>query len=122
MEGKLRTVEERQALGIATVKAVFGSGKKKVAGCLVDEGKLQKGAMVEVTRGKQGVVFTGKLASLRRIKDNVEEVPAGMECGVGAEDWLSWQEGDVIKCYLSVTKSQRLEEAKAATAVDLATL
>lgn len=56
------------------VKAVFGSGKKKVAGCLVDEGKLQKGATIEVTRGKQGVVFTGKLQSLRRIKDNVDEV------------------------------------------------
>jgi translation initiation factor IF-2 len=52
---------------------VFGSGKKKVAGCLVDEGKLQKGAQMEVTRGKD-VVFTGKVASLRRIKDSVEEV------------------------------------------------
>lgn len=58
----------------AQVKAVFGTGKKRVAGCLVDEGKLQKGSTIEVSRGKQGVVFTGKLASLRRIKDNVEEV------------------------------------------------
>jgi translation initiation factor IF-2 len=122
MEGKLRSVEERLPVGTATVKAVFGSGKKKVAGCLVDEGKLQKGAMVEVTRGKQGVVFTGKLQSLRRIKDNVDEVQAGLECGVGAEDWQSWQEGDVISCYMSVTKAQRLEDAKAATAVDVGTL
>jgi translation initiation factor IF-2 len=60
-------------LSAAQVKAVFGSGKKKVAGCLVDDGKLQKGAQMEVTRGKD-VVYTGKVASLRRIKDNVEEV------------------------------------------------
>lgn len=45
-----------------------------------------------------------------------------MECGVGAEEWQSWQEGDAISCYMTVKKSQRLEEAKAATAVDLATL
>eukprot|EP00879_Flechtneria_rotunda_P023819 GHRR01025222.1.p1 GENE.GHRR01025222.1~~GHRR01025222.1.p1 ORF type:complete len:520 (+),score=181.23 GHRR01025222.1:409-1968(+) len=73
MEGKLRAVQEKLHLGQATVKAVFGTGKKRVAGCLVDEGKLQKGAQIEVLRGKQ-VVHTGKVASLRRIKDNVEEV------------------------------------------------
>uniref|UniRef100_A0A383VHM0 Translation initiation factor IF-2, chloroplastic n=2 Tax=Tetradesmus obliquus TaxID=3088 RepID=A0A383VHM0_TETOB len=122
MEGKLRTIEERQPLGTATVKAVFGSGKKKVAGVVVDEGKLQKGAQMEVTRGKDTIVYTGKVASLRRIKDNVEEVQVGLECGVGADEWTSWQEGDVIKCYLVVTKSQRLEEARAATAVDVNSL
>jgi translation initiation factor IF-2 len=58
---------------------VFGSGKKKVAGCLVDEGKLQKGAQMEVTRGKD-VVYTGKVASLRRIKDSVEEVRCWRLC------------------------------------------
>jgi translation initiation factor IF-2 len=51
-------------------------------------------------------------------------VQAGLECGVGADNWTAWQEGDVIDCYITVTKSQRLEEAKAATArgVDLASL
>ncbi|KAF6256183.1 hypothetical protein COO60DRAFT_1296299 [Scenedesmus sp. NREL 46B-D3] len=121
MEGKLRTVEERQPLGSATVKAVFGSGKKKVAGCVVDEGRLQKGAQMEVSRGKE-IVYSGKVASLRRIKDNVEEVQVGLECGVGGEDFTSWQEGDAIKCFLVVSKSQRLEEARAATAVDASTL
>lgn len=64
------------------VKAMFGTGKKKVAGCLVDSGRLAKGAMIEVVRGSgkdKAVVFTGKLASLRRIKDTVEEVCA-YEC------------------------------------------
>jgi len=125
MEGKLRAVEEKQQLGEATVKAVFGTGKKKVAGCYVESGKLSKGAMIEVVRGSgkdKTVVYTGKLASLRRIKDTVEEVQSGLECGVAAENFTSWQEGDAINCYMLVTKSQRLEEAKAATAVDLAAL
>ena len=59
------------------VKAIFGTGKKKVAGCLVDSGKLTKGSMIEVVRGSgkdKATVFTGKLASLRRIKDTVDEV------------------------------------------------
>lgn len=59
------------------VKAIFGTGKKRVAGVLVDSGRLAKGAMVEVTRGTgkgKSVVYTGKLVSLRRIKDNVDEV------------------------------------------------
>jgi translation initiation factor IF-2 len=62
------------------VKAVFGTGKKRVAGCEVTTGKLSKGAMIEVVRGSgkdKTVVFTGKLASLRRIKDTVNEVRSG---------------------------------------------
>lgn len=50
------------------------------------------------------------------------QVQEGLECGVAAESFTAWQEGDVINCYKMVTKSQRLEEAKAATAVDLAAL
>lgn len=50
------------------------------------------------------------------------QVQSGLECGVAAENWTAWQEGDKISCYMMVTKSQRLEEAKAATAVDLAAL
>jgi hypothetical protein len=50
------------------------------------------------------------------------QVQSGLECGVAAEGFTAWQEGDAISCYTMVTKSQRLEEAKAATAVDLAAL
>jgi translation initiation factor IF-2 len=99
MEGKLRTVEERIPLGKAEVKALFGSGKKKVAGCAVTEGKLLKGAQVSVRRGRKELVFEGKLSSLRRVKDLVEEVKEGFECGVGTEDFLDWAVGDIIECY-----------------------
>jgi len=121
MEGKLKAVQEKIPLGKAEVKAVFGSGKKKVAGCMITQGKVQKGASVTVTRGKK-VVYEGKLVSLRRVKDNVDEVSEGTECGLGCEDFLEWSAGDKIECYLMVSKTRRLEEARASTAVDIATL
>ncbi|KXZ43734.1 hypothetical protein GPECTOR_81g182 [Gonium pectorale] len=125
MEGKLKLVEERVVQGSAVVKAVFGTGKKRVAGCAVTDGKLTKSGYVTVKRGSgkaATVVYDGKLSSLRRVKDVVEEVPAGLECGLGADGFTEWQEGDVLECYLLVTKSRRLEDARATTAVDVATL
>lgn len=122
MEGKLRAVEERLPLGKAEVKAVFGSGKKKVAGCVVLEGKVQKNSLISVMRGKK-VVYEGKLLSLRRLKDNVDEVNEGTECGLGCGDeFLDWQEGDIMTSFTVVSKSRRLEEAKASMAVDLSTI
>ncbi|GIL67209.1 hypothetical protein Vafri_20631 [Volvox africanus] len=121
MEGKLKLVEERVPQGTAVVKAVFGSGKKKVAGCAVTEGKIVKAGHVTVKRGKT-MLYEGKLSSLRRVKDVVEEVAAGLECGLGCDGFTEWAEGDTIECYLLVTKSRRLEEARATTAVDVSTL
>ncbi|GFR51954.1 hypothetical protein Agub_g14476 [Astrephomene gubernaculifera] len=121
MEGKLKLVEERVPQGSAVVKAVFGSGKKRVAGAAVTEGKLSKGAYVTVRRGK-AVVYDGKLSSLRRVKDAVDEVGSGLECGLGCDGFWEWAEGDVLECYQLLTKSRRLEEARATTAVDVATL
>lgn len=54
--------------------------------------------MVCVRRGKS-VVFEGKLTSLRRIKDLVDEVKEGLECGVGCGDFLDWAVGDSLECY-----------------------
>jgi translation initiation factor IF-2 len=59
MEGKLRAVTERLPAGTAEVKAVFGSGKRRVAGCVVTSGKLVKGEMVEVRFGGGGVLGGG---------------------------------------------------------------
>lgn len=53
---------------------------------------------------------------------SLSQVQSGLECGLGADDFLQWQEGDVVNAFIIVTKSQRLEEARAATAVDLSTL
>ncbi len=60
----------------------------------------------------------GTLASLRRVKDIVDEVQNGLECGVGAEGWTEWAEGDVIECYQLVAKTRRLEDARATSVAD----
>jgi len=85
MEGRIKAVEEKVPIGAAEVKALFGKGSSIVAGCVVTEGRLQRGAYIEVRRNRKKVVFEGALASLRRVKDDVSVVDEGTECGVGAE-------------------------------------
>lgn len=114
MEGRLRTVEEKVKIGEATVKAVFGSGGRKAAGCVVTDGILSKDAAIVVKRGKR-TIHEGKLSSLRRVKDDVKEVPSGVECGVAVEGFKDWEENDVIVAYELVEKRLKLEEAQAAT-------
>lgn len=116
MEGRLEPEEDRLSIGRAEVQAVFGSGSNKVAGCRVVEGRLEKGGLVKLTRQKK-VVFEGKLSSLRRGKDNVNEVYADAECGVGCNDFSDWEEGDKIEAFAVVTKRVSLEESKATLAV-----
>lgn len=74
MEGLLEPITVKEEIGSATVRAVFGGGSTKIAGCYVEEGKLKKGCTVQVKRGEDKVVFEGTLTSLRRIKDVVKEV------------------------------------------------
>ena len=95
MMGLLEPEEVRTEIGGAEVLAVFGNGKRKVAGCKVLDGKLEKGCFVVVKRGKEAV-FEGTMNSLRREKDNVNEVSSGTECGVGAEEFTAWEAGDSI--------------------------
>lgn len=62
-------------------------------------------------RGKK-TVHEGKVASLRRVKDDVKEVAAGLECGVGVEDFTGWKEGDTLELFEVKIKQQTLEEAR----------
>jgi len=119
MEGRLTPVEKKVLLGQAEVRAVFGSGDRCVAGCMVTEGKVSSTALLVVKRGKKRVVHEGLISSLRRVKDNVTEVSEGMECGIGC-DFKDWKEGDVIEAFELVAKRTSLEEATATPAVDLA--
>ena len=85
--------------GRAEVKAVFGSGKKeKVAGVHVTEGKASRGALVRVRRGEQ-ILCEAEVNSLRRFKDNVNEVSAGYECGVGVKDFNDFVIGDILEFF-----------------------
>ena len=111
MEGKLSGVQDEVFVGEAECKAVFGGGNSKVAGCLVLEGSLTKGANLRVTRGKKEM-YVGKIGSLRRVKDIVKKVESGLECGVGADpEWGEWKPGDKIECFDLVDRVQTLESA-----------
>ncbi|EIE18948.1 initiation factor 2 [Coccomyxa subellipsoidea C-169] len=115
MEGKLAPTEERLPQGSAEVRAVFGSGSRVVAGCMVTDGSIRKGSLAVVKRGKK-TVHEGKVASLRRVKDDVKEVSAGLECGVGVENFTNFKEGDTLELFEVKIKQQTLEEARLVTA------
>ncbi|HVT72597.1 MAG TPA: translation initiation factor IF-2, partial [Lacunisphaera sp.] len=84
--------------GGAEVRQVFPVAKGFVAGCLVTEGKINRGSAARVRRGKE-VVFEGKIGTLRRFKDDANEVRAGLECGIRLDGFDGYQAGDRIECY-----------------------
>lgn len=89
-------------LGQAEVKQVFNIPKVgTVAGCVVVNGKIQRNAKVRLLR-EGVVVYTGKIASLKRFKDDVKEVTKGYECGVGLENFNDIKIGDVIEAFEEV--------------------
>jgi len=85
-------------LGAAEVRATFPLAKGFVAGCLVTEGKIGRNAAARVRRGRE-IVHEGKVATLKRFKDDANEVRAGLECGIKLDDFNGYDVGDVIECY-----------------------
>ncbi|GMJ10460.1 fu-gaeri1 [Hibiscus trionum] len=118
MEGLLEPVEEQVPIGSAKVRAVFGSGSGRVAGCMVTEGKIVNGCGIRVIRNGR-TVHVGVLDSLRRVKEIVKEVSSGLECGMGMDDYDEWQEGDILEAFNVVQKKRTLEEASASMAAAL---
>ncbi|KAK1399242.1 Tr-type G domain-containing protein [Heracleum sosnowskyi] len=112
MEGLLETVEDQVPIGSIEVRAVFSSGSGRIAGCMVTEGKVVKDCGIRVLR-KGRTVYVGVLNSLRRIKEAVKEVSAGLECGIGIDDFNDWEAGDTLEAFNSVQKNRTLEEASA---------
>jgi translation initiation factor IF-2 len=96
LKGMLEPTYVDRVEGQAEVKAVFPVGKNKAAGLLVKEGKIARDAMARVIRGKETVADT-QISSLKRFKNDVKEVNAGMECGVGLAGFNDFQVGDVIQ-------------------------
>ncbi len=84
--------------GAAEVRQVFPLAKGFVAGCLVTEGKINRNAAARLRRGKE-TVHEGKIATLKRFKDDANEVRAGLECGIKLDDFNGYQAGDVIECF-----------------------
>jgi translation initiation factor IF-2 len=85
-------------LGGAEVRQVFPVAKGFVAGCLVTEGKITRNSAARVRRGKESV-FEGKVSTLRRFKDDANEVRAGLECGIRLDGYDGYQPGDRIECF-----------------------
>jgi translation initiation factor IF-2 len=107
MEGLLDPELVEEELGRVEVRAVFAVGKGAVAGCYVQSGKAIRNCNLRVMRN-QNLVYEGFLDSLRRERDDVKEVNAGFECGIGVDKFTSWEMGDVIHTYRMVTKRRTL--------------
>lgn len=98
MLGLLEPETREKILGHAKVQQVFKVHKGKAAGCLIVDGKVNRNAHARVLRGKYPV-FDGKMSTLRRIKEEVEEVKTGVECGIRLGQFNDYEEKDVIECY-----------------------
>jgi len=85
-------------LGATEVRAVFPLAKGFVAGCLVTEGKITRNAMARLRRGRE-IIHQGKVGTLKRFKDDANEVRAGLECGIKLDDYNGYKVGDVIECF-----------------------
>lgn len=107
MEGLLDPELVEEPLGQVEVRAVFPVGKGTVAGCYVQSGKIIRNTRMRVSRGGS-IVHEGNLDSLKRMRDDVKEVAAGYECGIGSDDFRDWKEGDIINVYRLVTKRRTL--------------
>ena len=102
MSGMLKPEIKEQIVGLAEVREVFRSSKfGTVAGCLVVEGYIKRGNPVRVLRDNV-VIHQGELDSLRRFKDDVGEVRAGTECGIGVRNYNDIRAGDQIECFARV--------------------
>jgi translation initiation factor IF-2 len=102
VSGMLKPEIKEQIVGLAEVREVFRSSKfGTVAGCLVVEGVIKRGNPVRVLRDNV-VIHQGELDSLRRFKDDVNEVRAGTECGIGVRNYNDIRTGDQIECYARV--------------------
>ena len=84
--------------GAAEVRQVFPLAKGFVAGCLVTEGKINRNATARLRRGRE-IVHEGKIGTLKRFKDDANEVRAGLECGIKLDDFNGYQAGDLIECF-----------------------
>ncbi len=99
LKGMLKPVEKEVVHGSAEVRATFKiKGVGTVAGCYVLEGKILRNARARLVRNGV-VVFEGKIDSLKRYKEDVQEVAKGFECGIKLKDYNDVKVGDIIECY-----------------------
>jgi translation initiation factor IF-2 len=105
LQGKLEPKYVEVVKGHATVRDVFSTKGKKVAGAYVSDGKITRGDKARVLR-KDEIIEESVLDSLKHFKESVKEINQGFECGVGIEGFSRWEIGDVIEVY-QVEKEER---------------
>jgi translation initiation factor IF-2 len=109
MSGMLQPEIKEQIVGVAQVREVFRSSKfGVVAGCLVTEGYVKRNNPIRVLRDNV-VIFEGALESLKRFKDDVGEVRAGTECGIGVKNYQDVRVNDQIECFARVEVARTLQ-------------
>ena len=109
LSGLLKPEIREQIVGLAEVKEVFRSPKLgDIAGSIVTEGLLRKSNPIRVLRDNV-VIYEGELESLRRFKDDVNEVKSGTECGIGVKNYNDVKVGDQIECYERVEVARTLD-------------
>jgi translation initiation factor IF-2 len=109
LSGLLSPEIREQIIGLAEVKEVFSSPKLgDIAGCIVTEGFVRRSNPIRVLR-ENVVIYEGELESLRRFKDDVNEVRSGTECGIGVKNYDNVQVGDQIECYERIEVARTLQ-------------
>nr|UAD85193.1 translation initiation factor 2 [Crassiphycus crassissimus] len=98
---------DKSLIGQAKVETTFSINKGVVAGCIVESGKLKKNALINVYRSDQ-LVYEGIISSLKQIKNDVDEVIIGNECGIMCKDYNLWQSQDLIEVYELYEKPKAL--------------
>ncbi|KPZ71992.1 MULTISPECIES: translation initiation factor IF-2 [Shewanella] len=108
MTGMLAPEFKQQIIGLAEVRDVFKSPKiGAIAGCMVTEGTIKRSAPIRVLR-ENVVIYEGELESLRRFKDDVNDVRNGMECGIGVKNYNDVKVGDQIEVFETVEVARTL--------------
>jgi translation initiation factor IF-2 len=112
MEGLLEPTFREQVFGRVEIRQIFNiAGIGTIAGCSVTEGKIARGNLVRLLRD-QVVVHEGKLASLKRFKDDVREVASGYECGLSLEGYQDLKQGDVVEAFERIPVIRRIAPAQ----------
>ena len=108
MAGLLSPTIKEVVLGHAEIRQVIHTPKVIVAGCYVQDGKITNNCMLRIVR--DGIVIhEGKIASLRRFKDDVKEVTEGFECGISIDSYRDVKEGDQLEAFKQVEEAAELE-------------
>ncbi|MCX5891553.1 MAG: translation initiation factor IF-2 [Deltaproteobacteria bacterium] len=110
LEGLLEPIVEEKVLGRAEVRQVFSITKTgTIAGCMILDGKVERNSLARVLRGTKTVSEGGRVNSLKRFKEDVKEVLAGYECGIGIDRFSDYKVGDIIEAYVQEKVKALLE-------------